>query len=468
MRADPLPRRLPRAVLIGIAIVGIGGCNGAAPTATSSARPSPPPTRSAVAPSAPTEDSSAAPSAAAAAALPAVAILAGRRGETDLHLILGSTGETIMDVPLGAPSPSWGGLASTTADGDATIVRDGPVQPGLSGPGLRIDGHWQLPTVGLDPLPVGRSLDGSTIVLVEGAYDPSAGLSRFAIVQHHLLKAVSTVGDAPLRLAHMIELPGAFEYDAISPDGGILYVVQHLDAKIGGHYQVRAIDVASGVMRESVIVDKGNPEERMAGTPIAQVRRPGGLVLTLYRGPEHPFIHALNSTDAWAICIDLPAVSGGGAAASLDWGLAPSADGASVFAVNASLGLAIDVDLNGLAVRRSASIATSASVPVVLAKFGHSEVGTVGRRVVASADGTTLFASGANGVTVIQTKDFGVVRHDLAGNAIDGLGVTPDGTILFALLRASGEIAALATADGTRLAPVPGHGYDRLLAVAPW
>ena len=464
MRVDPLPRLPLHAVLLTIATVWIVACTGAAATPTSSARPSPLPTRSA-----PSDGSSASPSAAAAAALPRdVAILAGRRGAADLHLILASTGETIMDVPLGAPRPGWGGLASATADGDATIVRDGPIQPGLPGLGLRIDGHWQLPTVGLDPLPVGRSLDGSTIVLVEGAYDPSAGLSRFAIVEHHLLEAVSTVGDAPLRLARIVELPGAFEYDTVSPDGRILYVVQHLDAKIGGHYQVRAIDVASGVMRESVIVDKGNPEERMAGSPIAQVRRPGGLVLTLYRGPEHPFIHALNSTDAWAICIDLPAGSGAAATTSLDWGLAPSADGASAFAVNASLGLAVDVDLNGLAVRRSASIATKASAPVVLAKFGHSELGSVGRHVVASPDGTTLFASGADGVTVIGTKDLAVLRHDLAGNAIDSLGVTPDGMVLFALLRPSGEIVALATADGTRLAPVPGRGYDRLLAVAPW
>ena len=63
----------------------------------------------------------------------------------------------------------------------------------------------------------------------------------------------------------------------------------------------------------------------MGGYPITQLRRPDGMVFTLYRGAEHPFIHALSSIDAWAVCIDLPATDDDDAATALDWGLAVGA-----------------------------------------------------------------------------------------------------------------------------------------------
>lgn len=72
------------------------------------------------------------------------------------------------------------------------------------------------------------------------------------------------------------------------------------------HYQVRSIDVATGRMDDAVVVDKANTGEEMAGRPVIQLRRADGMVLTLDRGAEHPFIHALSSRERWAICIDLP------------------------------------------------------------------------------------------------------------------------------------------------------------------
>jgi hypothetical protein len=457
MRTDPLPRLL----LVGLTVLSVVACSAAAPkSATPSARTATPPATAG--PKASVPDAGPAPEA---------LLLVGRRGEPDLHLMVASTGEIALDLPAGSPrsSSTWDRVMTATAVGDDTIVRDTIVQPGFGGPELRLAGHWQLPTVGLDPIPAGRSLDGSTVVLVEGTYDPSAGRSRFAVVEHVFQDKVSTVGDADLRLVRIVELPGAFEYDTQSPDGRILYVVQHLDGEAGGHYQVRAVDVATGVMRDAVIVDKTHPDETMAGSPIAQVRRPNGLVLTLYRGPEHPFIHALNSTDAWAVCIDLPkGASDADAAASLDWGLVSAPGDTWVFAVNASLGLAVEIDPTQLSVRRSASIGTTAAAPIVLAKFGHVDVGPIGRRLVPSPDGKLLFAAGSSGLTVIKTADLAVVRTDLAGAAIDALGITPDGRTLFALLRDGGRIVAVDTESGRRLGTVPGEGYDRLLAVAPW
>ena len=454
MRTDPLPRL----VLIGLTILSVIGCSTAIPANQ------PPPSASAGAGRAET------PAASIDTVFrPEAMLLVGRRGESDLHLVSSTHGEVVMDLPAGSPRSvsTWDRIVMATTDGPATIVEDIAIGQGDHGPQLRIDGRWRLPTVGLDPIPAGRSIDGSTIALVEGAYDPSAATSRFAIVEHHLAGAVATAGDAPLRLARIITLKGAFEYDTLSPDGRILYVVEHLDSNTGGSYQVRAVDVSTGVMRDAVIVDKTRQGETMAGAPVAQARLPSGLVLTLYRGPQHPFIHALNSSESWAVCIDLPAGGADDAAAGLDWGLTASANGSAVFAANASIGLAVEVDPVGLAVRRSASIGTTAATPIALAKFGHDEVGPVGRRLVVSPDGTLLFAAGANGVTVIRTKDLVTVRQDLAWSAVDSLGITPDGNTFFALLR-DGSIVARDAATGRELGAVPGQGYDRLLAVAAW
>jgi hypothetical protein len=474
MRTAPLPRLLS-AGLAGILLIGCQAATSPAPSPSSGPRQDGTPSSTPPADVSPSAPSTARGTDEAAKAW----VLVGRRGEPGLRLVLTTTGEAGMDLPAGTPRAKWDRVVTATPDDDTTIVADIVVQPGFGGPEVRVPGRWQLPTIGLDPTPVGRSIDGSTIALVEGAYDgttdDSPGRSRFAIVEHHVADTRTTAGDAPLRLARIVELPGDFEYDALSPDGRILYVVQHLDQVAGGRYQVRAVDVPTGVMRDAVIVDKTNLDEEMSGTPIAQSRRPNGLVLTLYRGPEHPFIHALMAHEAWAVCIDLPATGSEQASAALDWDLAASPSGASVFAVNATLGLAVDVDPAALTVRRSATIgavadagASAAARELVLAKFGHVDLGSVGRRAVVSADGSTLYAAGPGGIAVIRTRDLVVVRRDLAGSTIDGLGITPDGTVLFALLGGNGEIAAIATADGRRLGTVPGSGYDRLLAVAPW
>jgi hypothetical protein len=233
-----------------------------------------------------------------------------------------------------------------------------------------------------------------------------------------------------------------------------------------GHYQVRAVEVASGSLREGVIVDKAGNGEAMAGYPVAQLRRPNGFVFTLYRGADHPFIHALNSTDGWALCIDLPGTGALDTAAALDWGLTPSADGLSIFAVNATLGLAVEVDPNDLSVRRTARFETPPSAPISLAKFGHEEGGPVGQRVIASPDGSTLYAAGSGGIVRIAADSLAVTGTFLPGAAIDALALTRDGGTLYALVHAGGRIVRLDTASGDE-AQVPGGGFDRLVAIIP-
>lgn len=382
----------------------------------------------------------------------------GRKGVPDLEVILASGGDRMFDtLPTGVPIGSdWGRLIVARPDGARTRVENLVVQPGFGGETETIDGAWRLPTVGPEPIPVGVSADGRTIVLVEAGQPSAAGMSRFAILGRGVT--------GPVRV---ISLKGHFDYDALSPDGRTLYVIEHLDADAGGAYQVRAVDTASGVLQDGVIVDKRNIDERMAGYPLGQLRRDDGSVFTLYRGLDGPFIHALNTTDRWALCIDLPATGAASEVAAGDWGLAQSADGGSIYAANATLGLVLEIDPVQYGVRRSMSVTPLAGSGIVLAKFGHEESGPTGRRVVVAPDGKTIYAAGLGGILAIDATDLHTRATFEAGTAVNGLAVTSDGGTLYVLLT-DGHIVKLDATTGRRLATVPGADYDRLVAVVPW
>ena len=386
-------------------------------------------------------------------------LVVGRPGEDGLRVMLASSGEEDFELPVGVPDDSWGHLVTVTSKGPDSVIEDLTVQPGFGGATRTIVGAWRLPTVGLDPMPVGVSADGSTIVLVEDLDEGAAAptVSRFAVLERSLRSE-----------PWIVELQGAFDYDTLSPDGSILYVAEHVPGPLAGRYQVRAIDTATGVMRPEIIVDKRNIDEAMAGWPVDQELRTDGVVLTLYRGVEHPFIHALHSPEAWAVCIDLPTRGMDDAAATADWGVIATRDDRSTLAINATLGMIVDVHPQELSVRRVVDFEPSAQRGITLAKFGHGVAGSVGRRIVATPDGTAVFAAGAGGIVRINTADLTVTGRSLEGMAIDAIAMTPDGSSLYALVREGGRIARIGVATGKVLGWAAGEGYDRLVGIIPW
>jgi hypothetical protein len=373
--------------------------------------------------------------------------------------MLASSGEEAFELPVGVPDDTWGRLVTVTSKRPNSVIEDLTVQPGFGGATRTIEGAWRLPTVGLDPLPVGVSADGSTIVLIEDRAEGAAAptVSRFAILERSLRSE-----------PRIVELQGVFDYDTLSPDGSILYIAEHVPGPLAGRYQVRAIDTATGVIRPEIIVDKRNIDEAMAGWPVDQEIRTDGVVLTLYRGLEHPFIHALHSPEAWAVCIDLPTRGMDDAAATADWGVVATRERRSTLAVNATLGMIVDVHPQDLTVRRVVDFEPSARRGITLAKFGHVPAGSVGRRIVATPDGMAVFAAGAGGIVRIDTADLTVTGRSLEGMAIDAIALTPDGSSLYALVREGGRIARIGTATGKVLGWAAGEGYDRLVGIVPW
>jgi hypothetical protein len=65
--------------------------------------------------------------------------------------------------------------------------------------------------------------------------------------------------------------------------------------------------VAAGRLVPGSIVDKREPKEPMAGAPVTRVTSPDGVwVYTLYsRADGTPFVHALNTAQRFAVCLDL-------------------------------------------------------------------------------------------------------------------------------------------------------------------
>jgi DNA-binding beta-propeller fold protein YncE len=152
----------------------------------------------------------------------------------------------------------------------------------------------------------------------------------------------------------------------------------------------------------------------------------------------------------------------------MDWGLTQTKLGGPMIAVNATLGLAVEIDPGDLAVRRSVSFQPSAAAGITLAKFGHTAAGPVGRRVVASSDGSAIFAAGPGGIVRIATADLAVTGRFLEGQGVDAIAVTADGTALYALLETGGRIVKLDAVSGAALGEVAGSGFDRLVAIIPW
>ena len=207
----------------------------------------------------------------------------------------------------GGPSPgvSWGWDGVLARNGQVRYVsrptardsvlavvrvRDGRV---LNFRSLR--GAFGVPLVAYDGTGGGVSRDGRRLVLAGQTFAGSAR-TRFLVV-----------GTRQLQIKQTVTLRGVFSYDALSPDASTLYLIQHLPGGDNTRYQVRAYDLAAHRLLTRVIVDPREPDERMSGQPLRRAESADGRwAYTLYTNPgSHPFIHALDTVERTAVCIDL-------------------------------------------------------------------------------------------------------------------------------------------------------------------
>ena len=203
----------------------------------------------------------------------------------------------------------WPGLArSVTAPGGDTryvAVRGGEnttvraIRGGDVVATQTVQGLYGIPAVTVTGTGGGLSPNGKTLVLVQPPADYSTlrRQSRFVLLR-----------TADLSVARTIVLKGEFGFDALSPDGRTLYLLEHANRTDLVQYRVRAYDLRAGRLVQRVIVDKREPDEKMVGWAVARATTAtGGWVYTLYtRQQGEPFVHALAANQRAAFCIDLP------------------------------------------------------------------------------------------------------------------------------------------------------------------
>lgn len=161
---------------------------------------------------------------------------------------------------------------------------------------LLVPGRFTIAAVAYDGSAAGLSADGRTLVLIR----PRARFPR--------AQTVFAVLDAGrMRLRDTVTLRGDFSFDAISPSGSWLYLVQYLSPRDPTRYLVRLYDLRAGRLLPEPIIDPREVGNVMRGSPITRAASPDGRwAYTLYDGAgDHPFIHALDTVGLTARCIDL-------------------------------------------------------------------------------------------------------------------------------------------------------------------
>ncbi|HEY7603613.1 MAG TPA: hypothetical protein VH760_05065 [Gaiellaceae bacterium] len=179
-------------------------------------------------------------------------------------------------------------------------------------------GTWGIPMVANDGTAGGLTRDGQMLVVAD--WQPSAGLrtsSRFMLVN------TRTFG-----VWRRITLRGDFSFDALSPGGGTLYLIEHVESSSTSSYRVRAFDIARKRLLSRVIADRRQSKWLMSGDPVTRTTSADGRwVYTLYDQPDgYPFVHALDTVARTAVCIGIPWHGDGNILASTKLVLDPRAD----------------------------------------------------------------------------------------------------------------------------------------------
>ena len=204
----------------------------------------------------------------------------------------------------GSVPPVQGGAGVSTPDGSVSYVAavaagDTVVQRIDASTGKIVGtrflhGRYGVPGAANDGATTGLSADGRTLVVAK-------------ISQTSTRTRLVVLDTDRLTVRKRLTLPGFLAVDAISPDGRTLYVLRYPKTPSGRlHYDVMALDLASGRLEGEPIMDPREPDEKMGGFPVSRTMSPDGRwAYTLYTGGEETFVHALDTLKGEARCIAL-------------------------------------------------------------------------------------------------------------------------------------------------------------------
>jgi hypothetical protein len=202
-----------------------------------------------------------------------------------------------IDVgPAGVAAPGGTYRYATIATPGGTLVERIRQNGGQVSASTFVRGSYTIPAVAYDGSAGGLSGDRRTLVLIEPRRSFPRATTSLLVLHVPSLRVRSTV-----------HLDGDFSFDAVSPDGSYLYLIDYVSPSDPTRYAVRSYSVAQVRLLAQPIVDPREPNEKMRGNPISRVSSPGGRwAYTLYDGAGGtPFVHALDTVRGTARCIDL-------------------------------------------------------------------------------------------------------------------------------------------------------------------
>jgi len=335
-------------------------------------------------------------------------------------------------LPFGAPSPDWQHRYSL----ESSVILDTDPATGLTRARLDLQHAYRMPSATATGMPGGLSPNASWLVVER--YDQAG--DSLPTASHFLV-----VNTAAMQIASRVDLPGFFDFDAISNDGHRMFLIQNVNGK---QYYVRMYDVAAGKLDPYPVVDKNEGGEAMTGIRLSGVpSAEGGWLFSMYvRDHSSPFVHALSLDNPLAFCLDL---RGGGYAddgTAMQWALAMSPTGTDLYAANAASGDVARIGMSDGTPRivRAERLAQPGAVAGLIKTVQAKEVG--GNIAVVSADGQTLAIGGTSGIVWVDGQTLSVRHRALSGWPVASLGLSPDGKTLYAV-SVGGRVAVITMAS---------------------
>lgn len=209
----------------------------------------------------------------------------------------GGANPGVVVLSGGVLSPNGKTRYVAIPDGARTVVAQILVRNGAVLRSLTLNGRYGVAYVTNDGTVGGLSFNGRVLVLSAYSGPTVQRRTSFAVVDIKRWQPGKT-----------LRLRGDLTFDALSPRGRMLYLIEHTSRQDYNRYRVRAYDLAYGRMLHRAIADRREPSDVMVGSPTARATSPGGSwVYTLYqRSNGSSFVHALDTRRAEAECIDLP------------------------------------------------------------------------------------------------------------------------------------------------------------------
>jgi len=185
----------------------------------------------------------------------------------------------------------------TVPAGRGTVLEAVSVRSGMIRRWRYFDGSYGVPLVAFDNTSGGLARNGRRLVLV----------SHKLQVRTRIL----VVDPDTFRPRARLRLQGMWAFDALSPSGSLLYLLQYGGWLSNGQaqsYAVRALNLNTKQLYASSVVDRREPDEKMTGMALTRVEsRDGSWAYTFYsRQKKAPFVHALDTVHRRAFCVDVP------------------------------------------------------------------------------------------------------------------------------------------------------------------